>query len=206
VIFSIGKNSIVLFYKVLCKQNFLECMCWTTWTSARWRTIRNFKFVQRFEEPEVLIRGTTCTLYLIVDSFYPIRTYLQKNRNKNQCTITFYHPKISSEIIWYDNKPNQIHYLSHWTYVFINHCFNKSYVTHIDIFSTKHLKPKIIRVEYYVIHKSLFLLLYGNIEPNPGLIPQLLTNFPTYHKHRNKIYFCPGSLKLCLEYKLLAII
>jgi hypothetical protein len=44
--------------------------------SSLYRDLKNRDILQ---EPEVLIRGTTCTPYLIADSAYPIRTYLQKN-------------------------------------------------------------------------------------------------------------------------------
>jgi hypothetical protein len=44
--------------------------------SSLYRDLNNWDILQ---ELEVLIRGTSCTPYLIADSAYPIRTYLQKN-------------------------------------------------------------------------------------------------------------------------------
>lgn len=49
-------------------------------------------------------------------------------------------------------------------------------------------KPKIIILKGYFIPNYLFLLLCGDIESNPSLMPNLLHTHPSSHKRRNKTY------------------
>ena len=49
------------------------------------------------------------------------------------------------------------------------------------------------------------LMLCGDIEPNPGPMPNILQNHPNTHKNRSKTYFIPCTIKLQPEYQHLAI-
>ena len=56
---------------------------------------------------------------------------------------------------------------------------------------------------YYFINK-LELLKCGDIELNPGPMPNILHTHPTTHKKRANIYFIPNTIKLQPEYQHLA--
>ena len=51
---------------------------------------------------------------------------------------------------------------------------------------------------------QLLLMLCGDIEPNPGPMPNLLQTHPNTHKNRCKMYFIPSTIKLQPEYQHLA--
>ena len=65
-------------------------------------------------------------------------------------------------------------------------------------------KQKILQLhEYYFINK-LALLQCGDIEPNPGPMPNILRTHPATHKKRAKTYFIPNTIKLQPEYQHIA--
>lgn len=51
---------------------------------------------------------------------------------------------------------------------------------------------------------KLLLLQCGDIEQNPGPMPNLLAQHPPSYKHRCKVYFIPCTIKLQPEYQHLA--
>ena len=57
----------------------------------------------------------------------------------------------------------------------------------------------------YIVPSSLFLLLGGDIERNPGPVNYLLQNHPNDHKLRNQTYFTPNTIQLKLEYQHLTL-
>jgi hypothetical protein len=57
---------------------------------------------------------------------------------------------------------------------------------------------------YVKTHTLNLLLLCGDIETNPGPMPDILKTHPPSHKRRNKIYFIPFTIKLHPEYQHLA--
>ena len=70
---------------------------------------------------------------------------------------------------------------------------------------TKHLKlnkqkQKIIQTHGYYFINKLSLLQCGDIEPNPGPMPNILRTHPATHKKRAKTYFIPNTIKLQPEY------
>ena len=50
----------------------------------------------------------------------------------------------------------------------------------------------------------IILIQSGDIEPNPGPMPNLLQKHPNTHKNRHKTYFLPSTIKLQPEYQHLA--
>jgi hypothetical protein len=58
-------------------------------------------------------------------------------------------------------------------------------------------------MDIYFINK-LTLLQCGDIEPNPGPMPNILRTHPATHKKRAKTYFIPSTIKLQPEYQHLA--
>ena len=65
----------------------------------------------------------------------------------------------------------------------------------------KQKQPKLTHKKHKI---HLLLLRYGDIETNPGPMPNILTKHPPSHKQRNKIYFIPCTIKLQPKYQYLA--
>ena len=60
------------------------------------------------------------------------------------------------------------------------------------------------KIHYYSFDKSLILLRSGDIEANPGPMPNILETHPSPHKRRYKTYFITYTIKLQPEYQHLA--
>ena len=65
-------------------------------------------------------------------------------------------------------------------------------------------KPKIYYSAGYYFINRLELIKCGDIETNPGPMPNVLRTHPATHKKRAKIYFIPNTIKLQPEYQHLA--
>ena len=65
-------------------------------------------------------------------------------------------------------------------------------------------KPKIRQLNGYYFANTLTLLICGDIEPNPGPMPDILCTHPAIHKKRAKTYFIPNTIKLQPEYQHIA--
>ena len=65
-------------------------------------------------------------------------------------------------------------------------------------------KPKICQLHGYYFINKLTLLQCGDIETNPGPMPDILRTHPATHKRRAKIYFIPNTIKLQPEYQHIA--
>ena len=79
--------------------------------------------------------------------------------------------------------------------------------THKGQTQTKNINTqytKLMKPNYKTQPPQRLLMLCGDIEPNPGPMPNLLQNHPTTHKNRNKMYFIPCTIKLHPEYQHLA--
>ena len=61
--------------------------------------------------------------------------------------------------------------------------------------------PKIIHFHGYYFINKLELLKCGDIESNPGPMPNILHTHPAIHRKRAKIYFIPNTIKLQPEYQ-----
>ena len=93
----------------------------------------------------------------------------------------------------------------------LNPTTNKTPNTKIKTNKTEHLYTK-HRYRYPQKHKTptkntihlLLLLLGGDVETNPGPMPDILSTHPPPHKSRNKTYFIPYTIKLQPEYQHLA--
>ena len=77
------------------------------------------------------------------------------------------------------------------------------------IIITKYLKiykqkQKIIQLQGYYFINKLTLLQCGDIEPNPGPMPNILQTHPASHRKRAKTYFIPNTIKLQPEYQHIA--
>ena len=66
------------------------------------------------------------------------------------------------------------------------------------------LKPKMLQLHGYYFINKLSLLQCGDIEPNPGPMPDILRTHPAAHKKRAKTYFIPNTIKLQPEYQHIA--
>ena len=82
-------------------------------------------------------------------------------------------------------------------------------LTTIKFTLTKYLKlnkrkTKTIQTHGYYFINKLALLQCGDIEPNPGPMPNILRTHPTSHKKRAKTYFIPNTIKLQPEYQHIA--
>jgi hypothetical protein len=64
--------------------------------------------------------------------------------------------------------------------------------------------PKIIHFHGYYLINKLELLKFGDIESNPGPMPNILHTHPATHKKRANIYFIPNTIKLQPEYQHIA--
>ena len=60
------------------------------------------------------------------------------------------------------------------------------------------------KTHYYSFDKSLILLKSGDIETNPGPMPNILETHPPPHRRRYKTYFITCTIKLQPEYQHLA--
>ena len=67
-----------------------------------------------------------------------------------------------------------------------------------------HQKKKILYTLVNTFNKSLILLRSGDIEKNPGPMPDILKTHPPPHKRRYKTYFITCTIKLQPEYQHLA--
>ena len=64
--------------------------------------------------------------------------------------------------------------------------------------------PKTIHFRGYYFINILELLKCGDIQPNPGPMPNILHTHPATHKKRATIYFIPNTIKLQPEYQHIA--
>ena len=64
--------------------------------------------------------------------------------------------------------------------------------------------PNLKHYQGYHFINSLALLQCGDVETNPGPMPNMLRTHPTTHKRRANIYFIPNTIKLHPEYQHLA--
>jgi hypothetical protein len=71
---------------------------------------------------------------------------------------------------------------------------NKKYFS-----NSSYIKP------HYLVPTSLFLLLGGDIEMNPGPINHLIRNYPPDHKQRSRTYFTSATIQLKPEYQHLSL-
>ena len=74
----------------------------------------------------------------------------------------------------------------------------------IKYLKTNKQNPKILQLHGYYFINKLALLQCGDIEPNPGPMPNILRTHPVTHKKRAKTYFIPNTIKLQLEYQHIA--
>ena len=65
-------------------------------------------------------------------------------------------------------------------------------------------KPKLLQLHGYYFINKLTLLQCGDIESNPGPMPDILRTHPAAHKKRAKTYFIPNTIKLQPEYQHIA--
>ena len=65
-------------------------------------------------------------------------------------------------------------------------------------------KPKMRHFNGYYFINKLELLKCGDIELNPGPMPNILSTHPATHKKRANIYFIPNTIKLQPEYQHIA--
>ena len=56
------------------------------------------------------------------------------------------------------------------------------------------------KTPHYIVSPRLFLLLGGDIKPNPGPIHHLIRNHPNDHKIWNRTYFIHNTIQLKPEY------
>ena len=69
---------------------------------------------------------------------------------------------------------------------------------------TKTYKKQPLLFTSYTFHSQLLLLLSGDIETNPGPMPNILQTHPPTHRNRCKNYFIECTIKLQPEYQHLA--
>lgn len=75
-------------------------------------------------------------------------------------------------------------------------------IIHLHSYTKIHLrKPTLSYYKGYFIPNSLFLLTCGDIEANPGPMPNTLHTHPTAHRRCNKTYFIPCTIKLQPKYQ-----
>ena len=75
----------------------------------------------------------------------------------------------------------------------------------ITIYLKTNMKnPKTVHSHGYYFINKLELLKCGDIEPNPGPMPNILHTHPATHKKRANIYFIPNTIKLQPEYQHIA--
>ena len=65
-------------------------------------------------------------------------------------------------------------------------------------------KPKTLYFKGYYFINKLALLQCGDIELNPGPMPNILSTHPHIHKNRANMYFIPNTIKLHPEYQHIA--
>ena len=82
--------------------------------------------------------------------------------------------------------------------------FTKAKFTRIKYQKMNMKKPKAFHSHGYYFINSLELLKCGDIEPNPGPMPNILHTHPATHKKRANIYFIPNTIKLQPEYQHIA--
>ena len=82
--------------------------------------------------------------------------------------------------------------------------FTTSKYTLINYYKINKRKPKIKQYEGYHFINQLTLLQYGDTEPNPGPMPNVLHRHPTTHKRIANTYFISNTIKLHPEYQHLA--
>ena len=115
----------------------------------------------------------------------PLTTNPHNNSNNHKTKKTPYIPKTT-------HKPSSLHTHN-----------NKETPPPIKV-KAKHYKHKKLKITYKKHKVHLLLLRCGDIETNPGPMPNILTKHPPSHKQRNKTYFIPFTIKLQPEYQHLA--
>jgi outer membrane protein OmpA-like peptidoglycan-associated protein len=85
---------------------------------------------------------------------------------------------------------------------------NKDLHTNTKKNTKKHLenthKPRQPKRNNKPKHYKIIILLSGDIETNPGPMPNILKRHPTSHKKNAKIYFIPNTIRLQPEYRHIA--
>ena len=132
--------------------------------------------------------------------------YRPRHKDKNNYQITYnWAPRKTTN---HTSKNNTNTYFTTQPLTFKIHALPNLYSTTKFTF-TKYLKlnkqkPKIIQTHGYYFINKLTLLQCGDIEPNPGPMPNILRTHPTAHKKRAKKYFIPNTIKLQPEYQHIA--
>ena len=86
----------------------------------------------------------------------------------------------------------------------IPNLFTTTKYTTIVYLKTNMINPKTLHSYGYYFINILELLKCGDIEPNPGPMPNILHTHPATHKKRANIYFTPNNIKLQPEYQHIA--
>ena len=135
---------------------------------------------------------------------------LTKHHTQNY-TASVYQPRLKikqrrySQNHTFNHMPNRITKPTHKHTNFIHHLpkhtqkkacalpnlFNANKCTSIKYFITNKKKPTIKQYTGYHLINKFSLLKCGNIEPNPGPMPNLLQKYPTAHKRRQTTCFLP---------------
>ena len=121
------------------------------------------------------------------------------------------------------HKNNKFHFINNWKpnsitrHIYINNTKSHFYIipaifhlfTTTKFIITIYLKtnmqnPKKLHSHGYYFINKLELVICGDIEPNPGRMPNILHTHPTAHIKTTNIYFIPNTIKLQSEYKHIA--
>ena len=105
------------------------------------------------------------------------------------------------------NHTKHIHYLPKYTQKAIHalpNLFTTSKYTLIKYYKLSKRNPKVKNYHGYHFINKLALLKCGDIESNPGPMPNMLHKHPTIHKRIANTYFIPNTIKLHPEYQHLA--
>ena len=139
-----------------------------------------------------------------------VKTNYKSNIYLNIWKLTYYN---KTKNIWQECQPHRIrkwynHYIV--TSIIKTHTNNNPIKTNkiIDIkyiIKTKYLKVTYLnqntKTYYYPFDRTLILLKSGDIETNPGPMPNILETHPSPHRQRYKTYFITCTIKLQPEYQ-----
>ena len=132
--------------------------------------------------------------------------YRPRHTNNN----TYYllnHWKTNSVTNQIPIDPTKLHFLPHQvahTTPAQPNLFNTTKLKMLIYVKINKKNPEVLWFHRYYFINKLELLKCGDIEVNPGPMPNILHTHPTIHKKRANLYFIPNTIKLQPEYQHIA--
>ena len=170
----------------------------TTSTTSTYHNPTNSHVINQtttINPPPTLIPHINITTYIGYIT-YVTHTHLKKPKTK----ITYYYTWNNSIIILLGGdmhiNPGPLSHTPHNLPI----KFIQRHLPHQPYHKSTITSPQ----QYYIWNNTTLITLSGDIESNPGPMPDLLNTHPTDHKRRQTTYFIPSTIKFQPEYQHLA--